>query len=292
MVSSGAHAAPPTPQAPRHRTLIMGVLNVTPDSFSDGGDYLDTEAAIKRGMELVEQGADIVDVGGESTRPGAARVTLEQEQLRIIPVVGALARAGVTVSVDTMNASTALQSIDYGAKYINDVSGGIADFFMARVIRESGATFIASHWRGHSVEMDAQALYKDAPSDISRELGERVAALIADDIRPEQLIVDPGLGFAKNAEHNWQMLGRLGELKALGFPLLVGASRKRFLSSLLPDNATMEDRDAATVAVSVLAAQAGAWGVRVHAVARTYAALRVLESWEQGAATRVQEAGL
>ena len=269
----------------------MGVLNVTPDSFSDGGDYLETAAAIKRGMELVEQGADIVDVGGESTRPGAARVTLEQEQLRIIPVVGALARAGVTVSVDTMNASTALQSIDYGAQYINDVSGGIADFFMARVIRESGATFVASHWRGHSVEMDAQALYKDAPSDISRELGERVAALIADDTKPEQLIVDPGLGFAKNAEHNWQMLGRLGELKALGFPLLVGASRKRFLSSLLPDNATMEDRDAATVAVSVLAAQAGAWGVRVHAVARTYAALRVLESWETGAATRAEEAG-
>lgn len=290
MVSSGAHVAPATPAAARHRTLIMGVLNVTPDSFSDGGDFLDTEAAIKRGMELVEQGADIVDVGGESTRPGAARVTLEQEQLRIIPVVGALARAGVTVSVDTMNASTALQSIDYGAKYINDVSGGIADFFMARVIRESDATFIASHWRGHSVEMDAQALYKDAPSDITRELGERVAALIAEDIKPEQLIVDPGLGFAKNAEHNWQMLGRLGELKALGYPLLVGASRKRFLSSLLPDDATMEDRDAATVAVSVLAAQAGAWGVRVHAVARTYAALRVLESWEHGAATRVHGA--
>jgi dihydropteroate synthase len=275
----------------RHRTLIMGVLNVTPDSFSDGGRYLDTEAAIKRGMQLVEEGADIVDIGGESTRPGAARVTLEQEQLRIIPVIGALARAGVAVSVDTMNASTALQAIDYGAKYINDVSGGIADFFMARVIRESDAMFIASHWRGHSVEMDAQAFYKDAPSDIARELGDRVTALLAEGVRPEQLIVDPGLGFAKNAEHNWQMLGRLGDLMALGYPLLVGASRKRFLSSLLPDDATMEDRDAATVAVSVLAAQAGAWGVRVHAVARTYAALRVLDSWEHGAASRAEGAG-
>lgn len=277
---------PMSSPAKKHRTVIMGVLNVTPDSFSDGGDYLDTAAAIKRGMELVEEGADIIDVGGESTRPGAARVTLEQEQLRVIPVIGALVRAGATVSVDTMNASTALQAVDFGAKYINDVSGGIADFFMARVIRESDAMFIASHWRGHSVEMDAQALYKDAPSDITRELGDRVSSLLTEGIRPEQLIVDPGLGFAKNAEHNWQMLGRLGDLMALGYPLLVGASRKRFLSSLLPDDATMEDRDAATVAVSVLAAQAGAWGVRVHAVARTFAALRVLESWEHGAASR------
>ena len=281
----------PTNDGSRHRTIIMGVLNVTPDSFSDGGQYLDTEAAIHRGMQLVEEGADIIDVGGESTRPGAARVTLEQEQLRIIPVIGALARAGVTVSVDTMNASTALQAIDFGAKYINDVSGGIADFFMAKVVRESGAMFIASHWRGHSVEMDAQALYKDAPSDITRELRGRVTSLLAEGIRPEQLIVDPGLGFAKNAEHNWQMLGRLGDLLALGYPLLVGASRKRFLSSLLPDDATMEDRDAATVAVSVLAAQAGAWGVRVHAVARTFAALRVLDSWEHGAASRAEGAG-
>jgi dihydropteroate synthase len=282
--------SPTSSAAAKHRTIIMGVLNVTPDSFSDGGDYLDTAAAIKRGMQLVEEGADIVDVGGESTRPGAARVTLEQEQLRVIPVIGALVRAGATVSVDTMNASTALQAVDFGAKYINDVSGGIADFFMARVIRESDAMFIASHWRGHSVEMDAQALYKDAPSDITRELGDRVSSLLTEGIRPEQLIVDPGLGFAKNAEHNWQMLGRLGDLMALGYPLLVGASRKRFLSSLLPDDATMEDRDAATVAVSVLAAQAGAWGVRVHAVARTYAALRVLESWEHGAASRAEGA--
>jgi dihydropteroate synthase len=282
--------SPTSSAVAKHRTIIMGVLNVTPDSFSDGGDYLDTAAAIKRGMQLVEEGADIVDVGGESTRPGAARVTLEQEQLRVIPVIGALVRAGATVSVDTMNASTALQAVDFGAKYINDVSGGIADFFMARVIRESDAMFIASHWRGHSVEMDAQALYKDAPSDITRELGDRVSSLLTEGIRPEQLIVDPGLGFAKNAEHNWQMLGRLGDLMALGYPLLVGASRKRFLSSLLPDDATMEDRDAATVAVSVLAAQAGAWGVRVHAVARTYAALRVLESWERGAASRAEGA--
>lgn len=289
MPSLGSPAVSSTGIAPHHRTLIMGVLNVTPDSFSDGGDYLDTAAATKRGVELVEQGADIVDVGGESTRPGASRITLEQEQLRVLPVIGSLVRAGVTVSVDTMNAATASQAVDFGATYINDVSGGIADFFMSRVIRESGATFIASHWRGHSADMDAQALYKDAPSDITRELGERVKALLTDGVREDRLIVDPGLGFAKNAEQNWQMLGRLGELKALGYPMLVGASRKRFLSSLLPDDASMEDRDAATVAVSVLAAQAGAWGVRVHAVARTYAALRVLQSWEHGATSRAEE---
>jgi dihydropteroate synthase len=274
---------------PPKRTLIMGVLNVTPDSFSDGGEYLNTEAAIKRGMQLAEEGADIVDVGGESTRPGAARVTLEQEQLRVLPVVGALVRAGVSVSIDTMNASTALQAVERGADYINDVSGGIADFFMPKVAAGSNAKFIASHWRGHSVEMDAEALYKDAPSDITRELKGRVDALLAEGVKPENLIVDPGLGFAKNSEHNWQMLGRLGELIALGFPLLVGASRKRFLSALLPDDATLEDRDSATVAVSVLAAQAGAWGVRVHAVARTYAALRVLESWNHGAAYVTRE---
>lgn len=289
MPSLGSPAVSTTGIASRHRTLIMGVLNVTPDSFSDGGDYLDSVAAIKRGVELAEQGADIVDVGGESTRPGASRIPLEQEQLRVLPVIGSLVRAGVTVSVDTMNAATASQAVDFGATYINDVSGGIADFFMSRVIRESDATFIASHWRGHSADMDAQAHYKDAPSDITRELGERVKALLADGVREDRLVVDPGLGFAKNAEQNWQMLGRLGELKALGYPMLVGASRKRFLSALLPDDATMEDRDAATVAVSVLAAQAGAWGVRVHAVARTYAALRVLGSWQHGATSRSEE---
>ena len=275
-------------EAAPHRTQIMGVLNVTPDSFSDGGSFLDAKAAIDRGILLAEQGADIVDVGGESTRPGAARVTLEQEQLRVLPVVGALVRAGVRVSIDTMNASTALQAVERGATYINDVSGGMADFFMPKIVAGTDATFIASHWRGHSVEMDAQALYKDAPSDITRELAERVTALRDAGIKPQNLIVDPGLGFAKNSEHNWQMLGRLGELKSLGYPLLVGASRKRFLSALLPDDATMEDRDSATVAVSVLAAQAGAWGVRVHAVARTYAALRVLESWNHGAAYRTE----
>lgn len=265
------------------RTLIMGILNVTTDSFSDGGHFLDTHAAITHGLALAEQGADIVDVGGESTRPGAERVTVEEEQLRVLPVIQTLARSGVTVSVDTMNAATALLAAEHGATYINDVSGGLADFFMPKVVAESGAKYIASHWRGHSVDMDAQAIYKDAPSDITRELKERVDALLEAGIKPEKLILDPGLGFAKNEAHNWQMLGRLDELQALGYPLLIGASRKRFLAALLPEGASMEDRDSATIAVSVLAARAGVWGVRVHDVPRTVGALRVLESWNKGA---------
>jgi dihydropteroate synthase len=266
-----------------HRTLIMGILNVTSDSFSDGGLYLETDAAVKRGLEMMEQGADIIDIGGESTRPGAERVSAEIEQLRVIPVIGSLVRSGAVVSIDTMNAATAILAIEHGATYVNDVSGGLADFFMPKAVAQTDAMYIASHWRGHSVDMDNQALYKDAPTDITRELSERVEALLAEGIKPEKLILDPGLGFAKNTEHNWQMLGRLDELQALGYPLLVGASRKRFLAALLPDDATVEDRDSASVAVSVLSAQAGAWAVRVHDVARTVSALRVLESWNKGA---------
>jgi dihydropteroate synthase len=264
------------------RTVIMGIVNVTTDSFSDGGHYLNTEAAVAHGLELAAQGADIVDIGGESTRPGAQRVSVEEEQFRVLPVIGALVRQGVTVSIDTMNAATAILAVEHGATYINDVSGGLADFFMPRVAAQTGAKFIASHWRGHSVDMDTQAIYKDAPSDITRELGDRVTALLEAGVKPENLILDPGLGFAKNSEHNWQMLGRLGELQALGYPLLIGASRKRFLAALLPDDATTEDRDSASVAVTVLAANAGAWGVRVHDVARTAGALRVLQSWNKG----------
>lgn len=267
----------------QQRTLIMGILNITVDSFSDGGQYLDTRAAIDHGMKLMEDGADIVDIGGESTRPGAERVAVEEEQLRVLPVIQTLVRSGAVVSCDTMNAATAILAVEHGATYINDVSGGLADFFMPKVVAESGAKYIASHWRGHSVDMDNQAIYKDAPTDITRELSERVEALRAEGVKPENLILDPGLGFAKNEQHNWQMLGRLDELQALGYPLLIGASRKRFLASLLPDDASVEDRDTASVAVSVLAAQAGVWGVRVHDVARTHSALRVLESWNKGA---------
>lgn len=257
-----------------NRTLIMGVLNVTPDSFSDGGEYFDTARAIDRGIEMAAEGADIVDVGGESTRPGAERISPEEEQFRVMPVVTALTSSGVTVSIDTMNASTAILAVESGASYINDVSGGLADFFMPRAAATSGVTFIASHWRGHSVDMDAKAIYKDAPTDIRRELSNRATALLEAGVDRSRLVLDPGLGFAKTVEHNWQMLGRMEELMALGFPILIGASRKRFLTTLLTEDSSEEERDNASVAVSVLAANAGAWGVRVHDVARTFSALR------------------
>jgi dihydropteroate synthase len=178
------------------------------------------------------------------------------------------------VSIDTMNASTAILAVESGAEYINDVSGGLADFFMPRTAASTGVTYIASHWRGQSFDMDAKAIYKDAPTDIRRELINRANALLEAGIARDKLVLDPGLGFAKTAEHNWQMLGRMDELMALGYPILVGASRKRFLTALLTEDSTLDDRDNASVAVSVLAANAGAWGVRVHDVARTYAALR------------------
>ena len=266
-------------------TLIMGVLNVTPDSFSDGGKYLDPKSAIEHGLLLAEQGADIIDIGGESTRPGAERVTPEEEQFRILPVISALVRAGVSVSVDTMNASTAILAVEKGATYVNDVSGGLADYFMAKAVAATGALFIASHWRGHSTTMDNQAIYKDAPTDIRFELSNRVEALLEAGIAADKLILDPGLGFAKNEAHNWQMLGKLDELQALGFPLLIGASRKRFLASLLPTDATLDERDQASVAVSIVAANAGVWAVRVHDVVRTAQALRSIDAWNRPVAS-------
>ena len=270
------------------RTLIMGVLNVTPDSFSDGGEYFDTGRAIDRGIQLAAEGADIVDVGGESTRPGAERITPEEEQFRVMPVVAALTASGIPVSIDTMNASTAILAVESGASYINDVSGGLADFFMPRAAATSGVTFIASHWRGHSADMDQKAIYKDAPTDIRRELSTRAAALLEAGVEPHRLVLDPGLGFAKTVEHNWQMLGRMEELMALGYPILIGASRKRFLTTLLTEDSSDEERDNASVAVSVLAANAGAWAVRVHDVARTAAALRAMIPTRAGAA-RIEE---
>lgn len=270
-------------------TLIMGVVNITPDSFSDGGKYLDPKSAIEHGLTLVEQGADIIDIGGESTRPGAERVSPEEEQFRILPVISALVRSGVSVSVDTMNASTAILAAEKGATYINDVSGGLADFFMAKAVAATGAKFIASHWRGHSTTMDTKAIYKDAPTDIRWELSKRVEALLEAGILHENLILDPGLGFAKSEAHNWQMLGRLDELQELGFPLLIGASRKRFLSALLTPDASLDERDQASVAVSLVAANAGVWAVRVHDVRRTAQALRRVDAWNEAESSAAHE---
>ncbi len=260
--------------------VIMGILNVTPDSFSDGGHYADTAAAIDRGVELHEQGADLVDVGGESTRPGAERVPVAEEQRRVLPVVEGLVDRGVAVSVDTMNSETARASADVGASVINDVSGGLADAEMYRTIAALGLRYIAMHWRGHSTDMDALATYDDVVTDVRTELAARLRDMAEQGVDPARVILDPGIGFAKTAEHNWALLGRLDELRSLGHPVLVGTSRKRFLARFAPDGAPTTARDLPTAVTSVLAAEAGAWGVRVHDVASTRAALEVWHAWE------------
>ena len=254
----------------------MGVLNVTPDSFSDGGRWASTEAAIEHGLMLHAQGADLIDVGGESTRPGTSRVSPEQEQRRIIPVVTELARQGLRLSIDTLNAATARAAAKAGANIINDVSGGLADADMAAVVADTGLTYVAMHWRAHAQQMDARADYDDVVSDVTAELSARIDALTTAGVAREQLVLDPGLGFAKKSEHNWQLLRRLDVIAELGLPVMVGASRKRFLADVLPVGAEMVDRDVPTAVLSVLAAQAGVWAVRVHDVAATRAALNVL----------------
>jgi len=265
----------------------MGVVNVTPDSFSDGGRWFDADAAIRRGLELVEQGADIVDVGGESTRPGAARVAMDEEIRRVEPVIRALAAEGVTVSVDTMRAEVAEVAVAAGAVLVNDVSGGLADPAMPRVVAATGVPYVVMHWRGHSHDMDSRAVYADVVTEVREELAKRIDLVLAEGVAEEQIVLDPGLGFAKNAEHNWSLLAGLDRLAELGYPLLVGASRKRFLTRLLaaPDGTPrpFDECDAATVAVTALAARAGAWCVRVHEVRPNADAVRVAAAWQAGA---------
>ncbi|WP_431679907.1 dihydropteroate synthase [Kitasatospora sp. KL5] len=270
------------------RCAVMGVVNVTPDSFSDGGLWLDPAAAVAHGLRLTAQGADLIDVGGESTRPGAQRVTEQEELRRVIPVVRELAAAGAVVSVDTMRARVAAEAVAAGARLVNDVSGGLADPAMAEVVAATGAPFVVMHWRGQSADMDSLAVYDDVVADVTAELTARMTALLAAGVKEEQLVLDPGLGFAKTSEHNWALLGRLDALTSLGRPVLVAASRKRFLGTLLANPETGElrparQRDDATAAVSVLSARAGAWAVRVHDVAGTADAVRVVAAWQQAA---------
>ncbi|MDQ1553212.1 MAG: dihydropteroate synthase [Microbacteriaceae bacterium] len=262
--------------------VIMGVLNMTPDSFSDGGEYNRLDRAVGHAVELTEAGAGLIDVGGESTRPGAERLPAEVEQSRVLPVIRELVQRNIVVSIDTMNASTALAAVDAGAKLINDVSGGLADPGMRRVAAETGVHFVAMHWRGPS---DAEAVYGDVVADVRDELKSRVAELIVSGVDPSRIIIDPGLGFAKNAEHNWRLLGHLRELGILGHPLLIGASRKRFIGTVLDAAATPKDRDPATAIISALAAEAGVWGVRVHDVVGTRKALDVWSAMRDGRAT-------
>ncbi|MGD8193107.1 dihydropteroate synthase [Herbiconiux sp. P18] len=263
-------------------TRIMGILNVTPDSFSDGGLWTDRAAAVKHALGMVERGADIIDVGGESTRPGAQRVAVSEERRRVLPVVRELTDRGVTVSIDTMNAATAAAALDAGATIVNDVSGGLADPEMDDLIVATDARFVVMHWRGHSDGMNDLARYDDVVEDVARDLEYRAAQLIVKGVSPDRLILDPGLGFAKTAEHNWALLGRLGRLVALGLPVLVGASRKRFLGDLLAGGATAAERDLASATVAALAVRDGAWGVRVHDVALTRQAVDVADAWNRG----------
>jgi dihydropteroate synthase len=260
----------------------MGVLNVTPDSFSDGGCFADAGSAIEHGLAMYAAGADYVDVGGESTRPGADRVDIDEECRRVLPVIRELSAAGMRTSVDTTRAEVAEAAIAAGATLVNDVSGGLADKNMADLVADAGVPWVLMHWRGHSREMYAAARYGDVVTEVCAELTARVEDVVAAGVAPEQLVLDPGLGFAKHAEHNWALLARLDRLVALGLPVLVGASRKTFLGKLLaaPDGTVRpaEQRDDATLATTVMAAQAGVWGVRVHDAAASVDAVRTVEA--------------
>ncbi|WP_435128380.1 dihydropteroate synthase [Actinacidiphila sp. bgisy144] len=266
------------------RCAVMGVVNVTPDSFSDGGQWFDPELAVKHGLDLVAQGADLVDVGGESTRPGAARVDEDEEMRRVIPVVRELAACGVLVSVDTMRASVAEQAVAAGARLVNDVSGGLADPRMVPVVASAAVPFVVMHWRGRSIDMNNRAVYGDVLGEVLAELRTALARAIEGGVAPERIVVDPGLGFAKTAEHDLALLAHLPELTALGRPLLVAASRKRFLGRVLAGAESApppaRERDAATAAVTAIAAREGAWAVRVHEVRASADAVRVARAIE------------
>lgn len=282
-----------------HRPLIMGVLNLTPDSFSDGGEFTDTAAALAQARLLVEQGAQIIDIGGESTRPGAERITAADEQARVLPTLTALANADwfraseAIISIDTMNAETAVAAFAAGARIVNDVSGGLADSRMHQSVAGTDAKYVLSHWRGFSKQMDTLADYEDVAKDVAAELAEQVAVAVANGIARDRIVVDPGLGFSKNHDQNWQLVARLDELEKLGLPILVGASRKRFIAGTLDAEAPAEvsnsRRDLATAVLTALLMQRKLWGVRVHNVQATSDAIAMVEALEvAGTKTRDQ----
>jgi dihydropteroate synthase len=270
------------------RPLIMGVINITPDSFSDGGQFLDSNEAVKHALELIREGANIIDLGGESTRPGALRVKIDEEQARVLPVIEALMQnaefkaSGAIISIDTMNAQTAALAVAAGAKIVNDVSGGLADEQMFAELKNLNCKFIVSHWRGFSETMDSLNNYTSVAKDVAEELIERVAKAEAAGISRDRLIIDPGLGFAKDIAQNWHLVARLDELEKLELPILVGASRKRFLAGALePQDAagvSNQRRDLATAVLTALLLQRKLWGVRVHNVATTLDAIKVVEA--------------
>ena len=241
--------------------LVMGILNVTPDSFADGGRHNDFEAAVARGLEMIAEGVDIIDIGGESTRPGAERVTEEEEIARTIPVIKELAKYGTTISIDTMRANTAEAAVKAGASIINDVSAGLADGAMLQTAARLKVPYIAMHWRGHSKDMNSKAVYGDVVSEVISELNERIEAALDAGIQKDKLIIDPGIGFAKDAEHNWAIIDSIDRFVSMSYPVLVGASRKRFLGGESPD-----EREQATIELTKRLGATGIWAVRVHSV--------------------------
>ena len=249
--------------------LVMGILNVTPDSFADGGLHYEESLAITHGLEMIDDGVDIIDVGGESTRPGADRISEEEEQARVIPVIRELAKKGVAISVDTMRATTAKLAVEAGATIVNDVSGGAADPEMFSTEAKLGCKYTLMHWRGHSKDMNEKAIYGDVVSEVIEEISIQLDKALAAGVKRENIILDPGIGFAKNPEHNWEVLNRIDEFVALGYPVLIGHSRKRFLGGDHPD-----EREEATVAVTQSLIGKGIWAVRVHGVKANVEAIR------------------
>ena len=271
------------------RPKIMGVLNITPDSFSDGNQFTSLESALDQAKLLSMTGADIIDVGGESTRPGATRVSVEEEQSRVIPVIREIAKIGLAqISIDTMNAATAKAAVEAGASIINDVSGGLADPEMFAVAAETQAQLVISHWRGHSTLMDDLNQYQDIAKDVARELSERVELAISQGVAKDKIVIDPGLGFAKDMKQNWELVARLDELEKLGLPILVGASRKRFIAGVLdgeePSSVGNERRDMATAVLTALLLQRKLWGVRVHNTLATLDAINIVQALRDGSA--------
>ncbi len=261
-----------------NRCLVVGVLNVTPDSFSDGGLFGDTNAAVKYAQDLIQNGADLIDVGGESTRPGASRITTLEEQKRVIPVIKELTSLGIITSIDTMNSETALVAVNAGAQMVNDVSGGLADEKMHKCVADLNVPYVLMHWRGHSTVMDNLATYSDVVTEVVNEIQIQVDKAIKSGIDRNKIVIDPGLGFAKNPEQNWEILKKFNELHHLNLPIYIGASRKRFLTDFAIPRGSLEpkDRDIATSIITSYVSLNGAWAVRVHDVSASSAAVKIM----------------
>ena len=261
-----------------NRCLVVGVLNVTPDSFSDGGLFSDTNAAVKYAQDLIQNGADLIDVGGESTRPGASRITTLEEQKRVIPVIKELTSLGIITSIDTMSSETALVAVNAGAQMVNDVSGGLADENMHKYVADLNVPYVLMHWRGHSTVMDNLATYSDVVTEVVNEIQIQVDKAIKSGIDRNKIVIDPGLGFAKNPEHNWEILKKFNELHQLNLPIYIGASRKRFLTDFAIPRGSLEpkDRDIATSIITSYVSLNGAWAVRVHDVSASSVAVKIM----------------